>query len=214
MVERYLDLLWPLGIEQPTPRFDLAIDTGADKVADDIVARERLSGGFVAINPGAGWDSKRWPAERFAAVIRGIGKACGIPAVVVWGGSRERELAEQVVEGSDGNGILCPPTSLLELAAVLKRATLMIAGDTGPLHVAAALQTPCIGLFGSTKREICGPYGARNMALQSAYDGTPGRKLPGADNWAVRRVSVESVVEACCILLENRTQQGNPVAAM
>jgi heptosyltransferase I len=214
MVERYLDLLLPLGIERPTPRFDLQIDPAADATAHEFVVRERVGSGFVAINPGAGWDSKRWPAERFAAVVQGIGVTCGMPSVVVWGGSRERELAEQIVQSSAGHGILGPSTSLLELAAVLKRATLMVAGDTGPLHIAAALRTPCIGLFGSTKREICGPYGRGNVALQAAYDGSSGRKLAGADNWAVRRITVAAVVDACCEWLAPGPASSDSTAAI
>ncbi len=205
MVERYLDLLKPFGIESPAKRFDITIDSAAERVADEFIAREGLGGGFVAVNPGAGWDSKRWPAERFAAVIREIGESRGLPAVVLWGGTRERALAEQVASESGGHALLCPPTSLLEVAALLRRATLMVGCDTGPLHVAAALGTPCVGLFGSTKREICAPYGVGNIGLQAAYDGSPGRKLPGADNWAVKRISPEAVVAACQELLDRRS---------
>jgi lipopolysaccharide heptosyltransferase I len=201
MVERYLDLLRPLGIQQPSKRFDLAIGPAADSVADEFVACGELARGFVAVNPGAGWDSKRWPAERFAAVIRELRRSSGLPAVILWGGQRERNWAEKISQASAGSAMLCPPTSLIELAAILKRAKLMVAGDTGPLHLAAAVGTPCVGIFGSTRREICAPYGPSNFALQAAYDGSAGRKLPGADNWAVRRVSSGAVVAACCELL-------------
>jgi heptosyltransferase-1 len=212
MVERYLDLLKPLGIERPARRFDLEISSSEQAVADDFVTSAGLASGFLAVNPGAGWDSKRWPAERFAAVIREIGTAQGLPAVILWGSPFEREWAEKICEASGGHAVLCPGTSLLELAAILKRATLMVAGDTGPLHLAAALGTPCVGLFGSTRREICAAYGAGNIALQAAYDGSAGRKLPGADNWAVKRISISAVLEACGSLL---AQQANrPVGAV
>jgi ADP-heptose:LPS heptosyltransferase len=201
MVERYLDLLRPLGIDNPRVGFDLSIDAAAQQAAAEISARVELTRGFAVVNPGAGWDSKRWPAERFAAVVRELGSQFHLPSLIVWGGERERQLAEAIGDEAEGWGVLAPPTSLLELAAVMQRARLMIAADTGPLQLAAAVGTPCVGLFGSTRREVCRPYGPAHIALQVAYDGSAGRKLPGADNWAVRKISVADVVESCTALL-------------
>ena len=206
MVERYLDLLQPLGIEHPRVRFDISIDSAAHDIAADLASRPELAGGYAVVNPGAGWDSKRWPAERFAAVASQLGKRFDLPSLIVWAGEQERRLAEGICAESDGWGILAPATSLLELAAVMQRARLMIAADTGPLQLAAAVGTPCVGLFGTTRREICRPYGPRHIALQSAYDGSAGRKLRGADNWAVRRIGVAEVVESCAALLSGVDQ--------
>jgi ADP-heptose:LPS heptosyltransferase len=201
MVERYLDLLQPLGIHYPRVRFDLTIDAAAQQTAVELAARLGLSGGYAVVNPGAGWDSKRWPAERFAALVRQLGRKFEQPSLVVWGGDRERKLAEGICAQSDRWGLLAPPTSLLELAAVMQRARLMVAADTGPLQLAAAVGTPCIGLFGTTRREVCRPYGPQHIALQAAFDGSAGRKLPGADNWAVRQITVADVAGACARLL-------------
>jgi len=66
---------------------------------------------------------------------------------------------------------LAPPTNLDELLAVLRRASVVVAGDTGPLHLAAALGTPCVGLYGPTSAERNGPYGQAPRALESP-DGT------------------------------------------
>jgi ADP-heptose:LPS heptosyltransferase len=212
MVERYLDLLRPLGIHQPRVRFDLRIDAAAEQVAAELASRPELAAGFAVVNPGAGWDSKRWPAERFAAVVRQLGREFDLPSLVVWGGDREKQLADRICADSDGWGVLAPPTSLPELAAVMKRARLMVAADTGPLQLAAAVGTPCVGLFGTTRSEVCRPYGPEHIALQTDYDGSAGRKLPGADNWAVRGIEVAEVIQGCGTLLSR--QVPSPVAAL
>jgi heptosyltransferase I len=64
--------------------------------------------------------------------------------------------------------VLAPPTSIAELIAVLRRASVMVAADTGPLHLAAALRTPCVGLYGPTSATRNGPYGGGHHVLQSA----------------------------------------------
>jgi ADP-heptose:LPS heptosyltransferase len=86
-------------------------------------------------------------------------------------------MARQIAAGLSSRAVLAPPTDLDELTALLRRCSLMIAGDTGPLHLAAALGTPCLGLFGPTRAERNGPYGARCRGLQSP-DGTMARLSP------------------------------------
>ena len=76
--------------------------------------------------------------------------AWGIGSLVTWGGNRERGWAEEVVAAAAGSAVLAPPTSLVELTAIIRRRTAVLGADTGPLHLAAAIGTPCIGLFGTT----------------------------------------------------------------
>ncbi len=104
--------------------------------------------GRIVLIPGAGRPEKQWPVERFRDLARRIGSA----ALVVWGPS-EQPLAEAV--GAE----LAPPTNLRELAGVLRDAQLVIGGDTGPLHLAAALGTKVVGLYGPTSPARNGPYG-------------------------------------------------------
>jgi heptosyltransferase I len=198
-VERYLELLTPLRIERPQVRFGLRIPA-ADEKLSLFFSHQELRGGFVAINPGAGWDSNRWPIERYAEVARNLGQHA-VRSVVTWGGPQERQWAEAIVAQSGGAALLAPPTSLLELAALLKRARLFVGSDTGPLHLAAAVGTPCVALFGASSAAGCGPFGPGHVCLQEALDESAGRKRPGADNWAMRRIAVDAAVEACLRLL-------------
>ena len=123
----------------------------------------------IVVLPGAGKANKQWPPERFGEVIRRL----DVPAVAVWG-PNERELAERT--GLE----LAPPTNLRELAAVLKDAALVVGGDTGPLHLAAALGTRVVGLYGPTSVRRNGPYGQMERCISAS---------------SMSEISVETVVE-------------------
>ena len=110
----------------------------------------------IVLLPGAGKANKQWPIERFQHLARQIGER----AMTVWGPGEE-ELARSV------GARLAPPTSLRELAAVLQSADLVIGGDTGPLHLAAALGTKVIGLYGPTSEKRNGPYGQLQRCISS-----------------------------------------------
>jgi lipopolysaccharide heptosyltransferase I len=200
-VERYLELLRPLGIEQRQVRFGLKLPAAAEAKAAEFAADLERSGGFVAINPGAGWDSKRWPPERYAEVARSLAKR-GVQSIVTWGGQREQVWAETIVAQSQGAALLAPSTSLLELAALLQRARLFIGSDTGPLHLAAAVGTPCIALFGASAAAACGPYGPGHVTLQESLDTSSRRKRPGADNWAMRLITPQAVCDQAHAVLD------------
>jgi heptosyltransferase-1 len=102
----------------------------------------------VVLLPGAGKPGKQWPVERFADLAERIGS----DALVVWGPGEE-SLARAI--GAEA----APPTNFRELAFVLRHAKLVIGADTGPLHLAAALGTPLVGLYGPTDPARNGPYG-------------------------------------------------------
>jgi len=130
--------------------------------------------GATVLLPGAGKPNKIWPVERFRELARQIGDG----AVVVWGPG-ERELAEAI------GGRLAPPTNLRELAWILRHARVVVGADTGPLHLAAALGTTVVGLYGPTDPQRNGPYGQVQHCL-TRYDST---KL-------MESITVEEVVEA------------------
>lgn len=118
---------------------------------------------FVILNPGAGWGAKRWPAERYGEVARMFAhKGYG---VVVNSGPGEETLAREV-NISSGNIALALSPMLDELIALTRRASLVIAGDTGPLHLASALGKPVVGIFGPTDPARNGPFGGRFHVLR------------------------------------------------
>jgi len=199
VVDRYLELLEPLGIESPTVRFQVPEHETDRATAEKIIEQMRLEGGFAVINPGAGWPSKLWPLERYAAVARHLGSAWDLPALVVWAGPAEQAMAEQLATAATVR--VAPPTTLCELAALARRAKLFIGSDTGPLHLAAAVDTPCVGLYGPWPAARHGPYGQRHIALQKMFFEGPTRARRTAPAVYMESISDAMVCEACdCIL--------------
>jgi heptosyltransferase-1 len=206
VVERNLELLRPLGIVAPEVRFGLPRLPIFDDRARQMMAAADLPDGFAVINPGAGWPSKLWPPERFAAVARYLGHDRGLASLVVWGGAEEQAWARTIVAGSEGHARLAPPTSLVELAAVLRRARLFISSDTGPLHLAAAVGTPCVGLFGPMPAERNGPYGPGHVAVQKMRLTGSSRSRRTAGPESMLTITVEDVARACDQVLGRRSK--------
>ena len=122
-------------------------------------------GEFAILNPGAGWGAKRWPPERYGEVARGLA-TLGIRSILNHGPGEE-ELACAAETASAGTAVAMS-CSISELIALTRRAQLFIGGDTGPLHLAAALRVPVVGIYGPTDPARNGPYGTRSMVLRSA----------------------------------------------
>ena len=118
---------------------------------------------LVLINPGAGWGAKRWPAERFGAVAAAL-HAAGCK-VIVNTGPGEEMIGRDVLAASGGVAVALSMT-LDQLIAVTRRAALVIAGDTGPLHLACALGVPVVGIFGPTDPARNGPFGVPSRVLR------------------------------------------------
>ena len=197
VVDRNLELLAALGIRPGRVRFDLAERTEDATLAERIIAEQCDGLAPAIINPGAGWPSKLWSPDRFAAVARHLGNALGLPTLVVWAGATERAWADQIMAASAGWARLAPATSLPELAAVARRGRLFLSADTGPLHLAAAVGTPCIGLFGPMPAERNGPYGPGQISIQTVCLTGSSRSRRTANNDAMLAISVEQVTAAC-----------------
>jgi lipopolysaccharide heptosyltransferase I len=119
---------------------------------------------YAVLNPGAGWSNKRWPPERFGAVADRLRRDHGLAVMVTWGPGEE-PLARAVVDSSAGAAQQAPPTALPELLALVRHAQLVVAGDTGPLHLAAAAATPIVGLFGPTDPGRNGPWSSDDVSV-------------------------------------------------
>jgi lipopolysaccharide heptosyltransferase I len=172
VVDQYLALLGPLGVAPGPVEFHVPVPPLAQRRMDDFLGEQGVKDRdlLVAINPGAGRDSKRWPPGHFRHLVDRLALEPNVRLLLLWGPD-ELHLARQIRDGLSALPIMAPPTDLHELAALLRRCALMVAGDTGPLHLAAALGTPSLGLFGPTRAERNGPYGTRCRGVQSP-DGT------------------------------------------
>ena len=164
------------------------------------------SNGYIVINPGAAWPNKCWPPERFGAVAKALRDRTGLHSLVSWG-PKERALAESVSQASGGAAAPAPPTSIPDLAALMRSAALAISGDTGPLHIAAAVGTPIVGLFGPTRPERNGPWEPRDEVISRSATCVCHHKrhcLRGAP--CINEITLEQVIAAA----ERRLRSGRP----
>ncbi len=154
---------------------------------------------FAIINPGAGWGAKQWPAERYAKVAQALSYSGVVPVVNF--GPGEQELALRVNELSNrlAQPISC---SISQLIALTRRARLFIGGDTGPLHLAAALQIPVVAIFGPTDPARNGPYATKSIVLRNPASKTSLSHTSGPDP-GLMNITADEVIAAAHQLLEN-----------
>lgn len=199
LVDRTLGLLARLDIPVPTS-VDFAMphyDSAATEL-QPFIDNQHLGCTFAVINPGAGWASRRWPPRRYGAVARYLGQTFQIPSVVAWAGANEEKMATEIVNRSGGHGIMAPRTSLQQLAELLRKAAFYVGSDTGPMHIAAAVGTPCVSLYGPTLPGRSGAYGDIHEHVQSFYQSTNRKK----GDEAMRAIEPEAVIAACEKMVE------------
>jgi heptosyltransferase I len=208
VIDHYLDLLKPLGVSNPEVRFDLPERVVDARTIDDFLRSQNLlRRQFAVLNPGAGWPSKIWPAARYGEVAQRLKATHGLSTIAVWGGAEERPLAEAIVAASRGAAVVAPTTTVMELAALCRRAALFVGSDTGPMHLAVAVETPTISLHGPSVAAWCGAYGPSNLRLQAQVDDGPSSYRRRATDAAMRAISVDMVAAACDELLARPYQR-------
>jgi heptosyltransferase-1 len=158
-----LSLLGTLGIQPGSPEFPI------DRVESAVAARvaAQTGGRYAILNPGAAWPNKRWPPARLAAIATELYKRHALPSVVAWGPGEE-SLARDVVERSSGSATLSPQTTIADLVGLARGASLYLSGDTGPAHIAAAVGTPIVGIYGPTRPSRNGPWSQDDVTVSRA----------------------------------------------
>ena len=163
VIFKNLRLLRTVGVHDDAPvTFPLAQPHSA--ALDEVISTLGGPVPFALLNPGAAWPNKRWPAERFGEVAAFLHAVRGLRAFVVWGPGEE-ELARAVVGASSGAARMAPATQLSDLLALCRAASLMVSGDTGPLHLAAAAGTPTVAIFGPTDPARNGPFAVEDVTI-------------------------------------------------
>jgi ADP-heptose:LPS heptosyltransferase len=151
-----------LGGRHPTPRYELRIRDHERAWADEQIRAIRAVGAdLLAIHPGSGAFSlaRRWPAERFATVVRALARKHGLRPVVIEGpGPDEGLLARTVAVGAGGATIIGPAPSLGALVAFLERVRLFVGNESGVMHLAVTAGAPIVAVFGPTNDRAWGPY--------------------------------------------------------
>ncbi len=198
-VEKYLSLLGPVGIkpEDWVVRFPLQWTPEEEKPIQEFWGKTGWGSGdrIVVINPGASWVSKRWSLERYSRTADFLIQKFGVQILLLWGPG-EKHMAEGIASGMENPGVIACETSLRSLPPMLKRCRLLISGDTGPLHLAAALGVSTVSLFGPSRPKRNGPYGEGHTIVESTVPpATHWQNKEVGDEW-MKGISVDRVIEA------------------
>lgn len=199
---RGLVLLKALGIPAEEVVYDFPILEENQAEAQHLLQAEGIRPGqpWVAIHPMALWDTKLWLPQRFAEVADRL-LAQGLP-VAFTGGPGDREALDNICRAMTYRAVrLDGRTSLKTLAAVYRRATVLLSTDTGPMHLAAAVGTPVVALFGPTAPWRTGPYGKEHTVLRVGLDCSPCfHRRCLTDQYeemaCMRRIAVDQAIEA------------------
>jgi lipopolysaccharide heptosyltransferase I len=198
VIDKGLALLAPLGVDDLRVHFPIGIPR--TPAVESVIGR--FPGGYAIINPCAAWPNKRWPPERYGAVASAVRVQFGVPSIVLWGPG-EQPLASAVAAASLGAAEVAPPTSVPDVIGLARHARLMISGDTGPLHLAAAVGTPIVALFGPTQPERNGPWSPLDISISRAaqcsclYERRCRRKTPCIDD-----IATDEVIDAARLRLD------------
>jgi heptosyltransferase-1 len=163
----------------------------------------------LAVGFSSRWPSKTWPSVFFAEVIRQV--IARVPNVQCWllGSKSEHDDAEKLrlLLNSPQLVNLAGSSSMETLVGLLKASDALLTNDSGPMHIAAALQTPCVALFGATDPELTGPYGgSRHQVFRSLCQKAPcfKRKCPYGEDTCIKGISPDKVAEAVAERLKNK----------
>lgn len=201
-VENFMKVLLPLGITEQIDSIELSIPEDAMLIADRFLDDNRIdkTRPLVGLNcsVGAARPARNWFPERFAMLADRLIKELGV-AVIFVGGSEDKALVQNVMKvmqerAASAAGMF----SVLQSAALLKRCTCLVSSDTGPLHLATAVQTPVIGLYGSTDPKRTGPVGSEHQVLIKEISCIPCEKklCPDGNRACMAEITVDEVFEA------------------
>lgn len=193
-VDRYLTFIHYLGKEFDTPQFPLPSLTSHSQRVRKTLKQFGMEGKkLVVIHPYALWPTKLWTMDHFKALTTRLQKELGL-GVVFTGTESDRSYVEQIISGIDPKPVsLCGQSTLLELAAIFKEAALAITTDTGPMHLAAAVGTPVVALFGPTEQARTGPYGQGHTVLHAEVSCRPCFKKQCPDVRCMKEISPQKV---------------------
>ncbi len=212
-VDRNLNLLRCAGIPAGAAEFILPSDAeAAEKVrgfADRVRAEE---GALLLFNPHASAKGgyKRWPSSSWTSLARTVRAESRARPVILWGPG-EKEAADGLCR--NGDALPAPATSLPELIELIRRADLLVGADSGPMHIAWALGTPVVAIFGPKDPRVYGPYGGRGEVLYLGLDCSPCREIGCPDVKCMGGIPPDAVAAAVRSVLSRTSRRGLPAGA-
>jgi lipopolysaccharide heptosyltransferase I len=206
-IDRYLSITEALGCGRGPVEFHFA--TGQlerEYIADQLRGVER----YAVLLPGTNWQTKRWPEQNFAALVGPLKERFGLTSVIA-GGSDVAPLAAKIGEGAIS---LVGKTNLRELTALLEASDLVIANDSGPMHIAAALGKPLVALFGPTNPLRTGPYQRPNAVLRLDIPCSPCYSRTCGHQSCLRWMTVDAVLDHAAGQLNSDMRRSSPLTVV
>jgi lipopolysaccharide heptosyltransferase II len=205
-VDRYLAILSVLGISVGEKDFSIVLTPGDQEGMANLLEGHGVLPGEtrVVLNAPTRWQSKRWPQERFAELGDQLASRLGAK-IILTGGRADQALVEEIASLMRVRPVVAAgKTSLKELCWLLREVDLLVTCDSGPMHIAAAVGTPTIALFGPTDPRRTGPYGRGHRVLQRQMVCIPCFKRDCPENLCLREIEVEEVFSAAKEALRGR----------
>ncbi len=201
-----LDALEALGIDILDRKLYVPYSSDDEMYVFEFLARAFGAGKLViGINAGGGWYTKRWGLERFAALADILVKRFEAGIILLWGPGQLRDV-ERIQSLMKHDSFIPPPTTLLQLGALLHHCTLMVTNDSGPMHIAAAVGTPVVAVFGPTNPFLQGPYGEGHVIVRNERLTCLGCNFTDCPigNPCMLQLSIEEVLNGVELALQNK----------
>jgi len=182
-----LDIIQHLGLRLETPAFPITLPPSNHKVPSP----------HVVICPASRWETKNWPAERFAAVARHLQQRGA--SITLLGAPADRPACQTIADALPAPcHNLAGTTSIVEMGSILKDADLLISNDSGPVHMAAAVGTRTLVVFGPTNPGRTGPFGEGHRVLQALSTCQPcmRRRCKHPESSCIRNITADDVIAA------------------
>jgi lipopolysaccharide heptosyltransferase II len=211
-VEVNLDALRALEIPIRTRQLFVAVDAASEADAAQFWNENRLHNRLViGLNASGGWYTKRWPLEAFARLGDRLCRELNAVVLLIWGPG-ELDEVQTIAQMMPASPLLAPPTNLKQLAALLSRLTLLVSNDSGPMHLAAAMGTPVVGIYGPTRPDLQGPWGESHETVVKAglpCLGCNGVTCKIVTHDCMKKLEVEAVWEAVQRCLAKKSKPRN-----
>jgi len=188
-IERYLQTARYIGCPVDKVEYPMAPVNGKTRLEEEGL----LPPEYCVMAPSAGKEANRWPAERFGRLAARL----PLPSVMI-GGPGDAAVVAEAVRHARGKGVdAAGKTSLMDLVALLDKACFLVTNDTGPMHLAAARNTPVFAIFGPANPARTGPYGAIHTVIRRDLDCSPCYRWKPCSHWrCMEEIGVEEVFAA------------------
>lgn len=168
-VEYHLDIVRYLGCNCHDISWQIYLEEAEKKKVKEIKREHKISKPFISIHPGSRLPLKKWSAERYALLSDMLITTCGMP-IVFFGSEGEKKIVDEIADMMRHKPImLAGKLSLREMAGILSETTLFICNDSAPMHIAAAMKTPTVAIFGPSKSRETGPYGNVHRVVEKDF---------------------------------------------